>query len=524
MKKRIPASSLLAFLAIFLFMLPCLLFSGGILSEGGNITQVNASIGFPSVWHGVRGNVSGSAFSPLTISAAPNEISNSTITTGSGSCQYGTSSLFLLFRLSQNTSSPLFAGSLPALDLFLASPRQNASGTFTSHTVFSTQKYGTISSVPTVYTRAFSGSMAFRTGYLQDASGNFVFITEPLASLPGFDNTSVNFQVMLPTNGTALNYSVEADLNCSASPTPPSPPTPSGGGGGGGGGGMGTPGGYALSSSIIFVDIGKEQLCKVSVSRAFTNANNHTVLITTIENLGWSACTLYDFSFIDVIPLEFGSVDEISFSPDYFASVEQTVVFVFPVFSPGESRTLAYTKAGTVPPNRIKLFDNMRVSAVNMDFEPANNTSAPSNGTSPECVPDLFCGEWGPCLDGVSTQTCKDFNRCTAYSFFHTKLCSVEPNETAIPLAPVGTQGLLERQIEILDQARDAFCAEFPPACNLNMPCMAAAGIALAALAAIILKMRKKPKPPEHALRGHRQHPAPAGNGGRHIAGKHAKK
>ena len=147
-------------------MLPGLLFSAGISSEGGNITQVNTSLGFPSVWHGVHGNVSGNAFSPFTITAIPNEVSNSTISTGSGGCQYGVKSLFLFFHMSPSNISSLSSGNLSALDLFLASPHQNASATFNANTTFSTQKYGALLSVPTVYTHAFSGALAFRTGYL----------------------------------------------------------------------------------------------------------------------------------------------------------------------------------------------------------------------------------------------------------------------------------------------------------------------------------------------------------------------
>lgn len=198
--------------------------AANLTTEGGNISSANLeSSSYPSSWHAAFGTLSGSAFSPLSVSATENNLTSLAIGTGSFSCRYGVRILNLLFSNSSGAISSLSPGNLATLDSFLLRAGQNGTDTFNFSTSFATASFGTISGVPTTYTEP-SSPRTFPEGYLQDQSGNLVFITPAANGQAGFNGTPVDFQAMLPTrNGTAVEYHVSVDLACNPRP-PPVPP------------------------------------------------------------------------------------------------------------------------------------------------------------------------------------------------------------------------------------------------------------------------------------------------------------
>ncbi|MEW6721718.1 MAG: hypothetical protein AB1324_00490 [Candidatus Micrarchaeota archaeon] len=195
-------------------------------AEGGNISSVNASSPQNSTWYGVCGQLSASAASPLAINATPGNVSCLTIP--AGSCSGSTLSLNILFSNSSSAPLSLAPGSIPALDAFIARENENGTSTFLSNSTFQTG-FGAIGNVPTTNTSPGD----FRMGYLQDGSGNLVFITETVSDLPGFNGSLFDFQLMLPTqNGTPVTYYVFVDRVCGPAPPGGGGPSPPQGGGG----------------------------------------------------------------------------------------------------------------------------------------------------------------------------------------------------------------------------------------------------------------------------------------------------
>jgi hypothetical protein len=218
---------------LLLLFFACVAFAQSVPTEGGNISAVNATQDSNSTWHGVCGQASASPFTPVTVSAAPGNITCLTINTGSASCAYGVMDLFLLFSNSSTAITSLSRGNLTVLDDFIASNTQNASSTFVMSTTFDTANFGTITGVPTTYTNSFVPA-TFRLGYLQDQAQNLVFITDIVSDQAGFNGSLFDFQLMLPTmNGTPVDYYLTVDLSCNPPPgTNGTPSQPPGGGGG----------------------------------------------------------------------------------------------------------------------------------------------------------------------------------------------------------------------------------------------------------------------------------------------------
>jgi len=416
--------------AILLFCLVLLATLGSAITEGGNITSVNVSpVSNQSVWHGVYGQTSISPPVPVTINATPGNLTGITMNTGSYSCTSGVSILNILFSNSSSAITSLSPGNISQLDDFISAELQDASGTFTFSSTFETAGYGNISNVPSTYTEPQS-SQAFRLGYLQDQSGNFVFITPAVEDQAGFNGTPLDYQAMLPTNGTQIPYHVGIDLQCTSAPPGPGPsPGPGGGGSTGGGGGGESAYGFSTWSVDIYVDIGRGIICKVNARRSITVTENYTILANTLTNLGGENCTLLDFVFIDVIPYEFAPIDDIEFSPPYFSAKAATVIYIFPVFSPGESKVITYTVRKQVPVSKLDDFDVMRLLASKLDdtnytnkvWKPAEEPEAwqlPGG-----CQPEIYCADWGECIGGYKERKCIDIMKCYHESFIQVEKC-----------------------------------------------------------------------------------------------------
>ena len=436
---------------------------------GGNISSVSlvSNVSYDSSWHGVSGNVSPTGFFPVSIDATPGNVTRFTISTGSSACTNGYKTLNILFSNSSQPISALFLGSMPDLDRFIGNAEQNGSATFRHNSTFATASYGTIQYVPTAYTEP-AAAQDFPMGYLQDQSGNLVFITPVVVQKPGFDGSNVDFQAMLPTrNGLSVTYYAGIDLACN--PAPPAPPSPGTGGGGGGAGKAGAGQGSSNYGGTwppvdISVDIGYGITCIVNARRSISSSNDFTVVTTTLTDSETEGCQLSNFAFIDDIPPEFGTVDGIIFSPDYFFAKDSTVVFIFPEFSPGESRTIVYTIPKNVPVSKLSSFKTMRVSADKIVAPPPAQGGNPSSGSSAgaangsgaanaslaPCSQEIYCSNWSNCDDGLRMQRCKDFSGCTSFDVRRVEECGANAS--------------------ISQQNAQGVCAAFPALCTSASP------------------------------------------------------
>ncbi|MBD3210100.1 hypothetical protein GF318_01845 [Candidatus Micrarchaeota archaeon] len=204
------------FLLFFLFSGLVFAQAGSSGTEGGNITDLDAEGEENSTWHGVAGQTLPSAFvPPVTVNATPNAVTILTVNTGISSCDDGEYTILnLLFSNSSTAITSLVRGDLPTLDSFIAVDAQDGTDTFILSQTFETAGYGTINGVPATYTNAPSPT-TFPLGYLQDQDGNLVFITPVVEDQAGFNGTSFDFQLMLPTNnGTPVMYYLTVDLEC----------------------------------------------------------------------------------------------------------------------------------------------------------------------------------------------------------------------------------------------------------------------------------------------------------------------
>lgn len=490
--------------AFFLAFLICISFADNITMEGGDITYVNASYGKQnSSWHGVAGQASLSAFSSLTILATPGNISYKTIGTGGSMCTEGIEILNILLSNSSDVIFNVSAGNLSVLEDFIGDPVQGAYATFTQNSSFTTASFGTLDFVPTTYTNSPLPE-TFKMGYLQDTAGNLVFIMPVVDDQPGFDGMLYDFQFMLPTrNSTPTNYYLSVDLKCKPPAGNGSGGGGAGGGGGGGGGGAASGGGGAaagggggfsytsIPSVDIEVNIGGGIICIVNVRRSLTVSQNYSVLITTLTNKGGPQCTMYDFVFQDIIPSDFAQIYEITFSPPYNSVKGSTVFFIFPVFAPGESRSLTYSVQRQIPQSRMQSFSVPIVLSANrgnpfLNLPPINQTLPPQ--TTPACVISIYCEPWSQCdEEGYRSQRCFDASNCTNIEFFNVEYCL--PERPTQPEQPISL-ALLWRQFE------KQICKDFPHLCVAEKPhyelLLLVLTLLFAALVALLILAGKK--------------------------------
>jgi len=487
-------------------------FAGNATTVGGNITNANLSSGQDTnaSWHAVVGHASTSAFGSMVIPATPGNITRTTIGTGASICTSGVDILNILFSNSSSLIINVTAGSLDVLDSFINDAGQDGTATFKNLTDVSTSAYGTIASVPTTYTNA-PNMATFKMSYLQDNSGNVVFIMPVVDDQMGFDSQLYDFQFMLPTKNTTTNYFLNVDLKCKAPPPPPPPPGPSGGGGGGGGGAGGGFSYTSLPSVDIEVNLGNGIICIVNVKRSLTVSKDYAVVITTLTNKGGPECTMYDFVFQDAIPQDFAQVYEITFSPPYNSVKGNTVFFVFPVFASGESRSLTYSISRQVPQSKVQSFTVPVVLSANrgnpyLNLFPQFNQTQPGKPVGTQaCIISVYCEPWGECgEDGYHSQHCSDVSKCTDIEFFNVEKCAGFEKEEPDRLFPY----ILMKIEEMWRQLEKTICKIYPPLCSSSAPpyealclCLSIALIALLLLAAFRASLfRRKKKERGEAL------------------------
>ena|GEM_PF-817100 len=205
-----------------------LLFSiANITTEGGNVTELglNASIN-STYWDGFYGDVVLGAGATYTESVIGNNVSLLNMIAQDPPCTYSSISMHVIAANASSISLPLAAGNLAILDGMILDG-ENGSSTFTSTSSF-TLNSGTYNNVPSLYTLANGMPSAyFREGYLNGANGNLVFVAVVADNRPNWQGGTSDYQVMLPNNGSSMQYWLWVDVNYTC--VGPTPPGPSGG-------------------------------------------------------------------------------------------------------------------------------------------------------------------------------------------------------------------------------------------------------------------------------------------------------
>jgi hypothetical protein len=210
--------------ALFGMLLLCgVLFSiANVTTEGGNVTNVYFNQTQNSThWDGVYGDVVLGAGVTYTHTVNGNGIVLLNIVGQDPPCTYTGLSMHIIAVNNSVLALPLAAGNLAQLDAFIGGS-QNGSTTFTALSNFVLNS-GTYNNVPTAYSYANGApSPDFREGYLNDALGNLVFIADVVSDQPNWNGSTSDYQIMLPNNGSGVQYWLWVEVNYTC--VPPTPP------------------------------------------------------------------------------------------------------------------------------------------------------------------------------------------------------------------------------------------------------------------------------------------------------------
>ncbi len=202
-----------------------MLFSiANVTTEGGNVTELflNTTQN-SSYWDGFYGDVVLGAGFVYTEWVTGNNISLLNIDAQDPPCTYSSISMRVVAANASPIALvlPLAAGDLSILDLMILDC-ENGSSTFTATSSFALT-YGTYNNVPSLYTLANgTPSPYFREGYLNDANNNLVFVADVVDDRPNWNGTTSDYQIMLPNNGSAMQYWLWVDVLYTCV-TPPGP-------------------------------------------------------------------------------------------------------------------------------------------------------------------------------------------------------------------------------------------------------------------------------------------------------------
>ena len=194
-----------------------------ITTEGGNVTELNLSGTLNSTyWDGLYGEVVLGAGVNYTYTVVGDNVVRINMVAQDPNCTILTILMHVIAVNDTGITLPLAAGNLALLDAFVPGT-ENGSGTFTLLSTFDLT-YGLFNNVPTTYTYANNATPSdFREGYLNDAAGNLVFVTEIVNNMPDWNGSTSDYQIMLPNNGSLTNYTFWVDVNFTCVPPGPGP-------------------------------------------------------------------------------------------------------------------------------------------------------------------------------------------------------------------------------------------------------------------------------------------------------------
>ncbi|MBD3263388.1 hypothetical protein GF374_03345 [Candidatus Woesearchaeota archaeon] len=198
--------------------------------EGGNVTELNVSGRLNATyWDGLYGEIvlgTGANYSHLVNG---NNVVDINMVAQDPNCTIAAILIHVIAVNDTSLTTPLSIGNLPQLDALIPFSRESGSGTFTLLSAFDLT-YGLFNNVPTTYTFADNtSSLDFREGYLNDAAGNLVFVTEVVDNQPDWQGGTSDYQIMLPRGVSPMNYTLLIDVNYTCTNVTPGPgPSPGG--------------------------------------------------------------------------------------------------------------------------------------------------------------------------------------------------------------------------------------------------------------------------------------------------------
>jgi hypothetical protein len=196
-------------------------------TEGGNVTHLNMS-GFDhnTRWDGLYGEAVTGGPANYSYLAVGHNITELNVLVPIPGCN---ATLFTTRIVAYNSSAltlPLSVGNLAALDAFIGLPAESGTATFNELATL-TSTYGTFTNVPSLRTLA-NGSLSpyFREYYMNDGAGNLVFIADIVSNRLDWNGSTSDYQIILPANGSAVNYTIIIDRNYTCGTTSPEEPGP----------------------------------------------------------------------------------------------------------------------------------------------------------------------------------------------------------------------------------------------------------------------------------------------------------
>jgi len=183
-------------------------------TEGGNVTQLNISGYAPSErWDGLFGEVASGMPANYSHVVLGNQGVEINMVALALNCTPPAAAMHILAVNDSWLTLPLSSGDLSVLDAFIGYALENGSRTF-DETASLAFTYGSFANVPSLHTyTGASPSPFFQEYYLNDAAGNMVFVADIVMNRPDWNGTTSDYQIILPNNGSAVNYTVWVDVN-----------------------------------------------------------------------------------------------------------------------------------------------------------------------------------------------------------------------------------------------------------------------------------------------------------------------
>ncbi len=220
--------SLKSFFPIFIFLLCCsqLLYSVDII--GGNVTTILISnVTITSAWDGFYGEILfNTTSSPQLVNVNGGNLTNLDLYVTAPPCAtYTINSIHVIASNSTSLITPISSGNLTYLDNIMNNVEEKASNTFTIIDIYSLT-YGTYTNVPSFNFKNKTAQLQFKEGYLNDAVGNLIFVSNVCFDCNDWNNSLSDYQIMLPKNITDVaQYYVWVDLDYTCTTTPVTPPS-----------------------------------------------------------------------------------------------------------------------------------------------------------------------------------------------------------------------------------------------------------------------------------------------------------
>lgn len=223
--------------AVLKLELPYLGMVTSVITQGGNVTEVNISP-IVNIWQGFFGNITTNQITTVTFDGFESNVSRFDVNL----TRCFDTELYATPRIIDTLPSSAFMNSLTAATASNVDTFLNLSNTsvFSATKIFTnTTSFGVGSntlSVPSTTTVAQLGS--YNIGILKDTNGTLVFVSDLRNASRGFNDEEVHFQLLLPapltTNLTYFFFQdVADDADCAFfAPAPPAPVAPAVAGGG----------------------------------------------------------------------------------------------------------------------------------------------------------------------------------------------------------------------------------------------------------------------------------------------------